>query len=120
VSEQRPIEIAVIDGGYGTITAAFELTTPQHRGKYHVPLYQLASVLGEKGVSGRGSADRVEGHGFRLGFYEHASRFLREYHIELNREPKKRCFTGGTIPFHLKLLRESNSDEPYSQNPNCR
>jgi len=91
VSEQRPIEVAVIGGGCGAITAAFELTRPEHQGKYHVTVYQLGWRLGGKGASGRGPADRIEEHGFHawLGFYENAFRLLRECYAELSRDPKK-------------------------------
>jgi uncharacterized protein with NAD-binding domain and iron-sulfur cluster len=91
VSEQRPIEVAVIGGGCGAIAAAFELTRPEHRGKYHVTVYQLGWRLGGKGASGRGPADRIEEHGFHvwLGFYENAFRLLRECYAELRRDPRQ-------------------------------
>jgi uncharacterized protein with NAD-binding domain and iron-sulfur cluster len=94
VSEQRPIEVAAIGGGCGHITAAFELTRPEHQGRYHVTVYQLGWRLGGKGASGRGPADRIEEHGFHvwLGFYENAFRLLRACYAELNRDPKKYRF----------------------------
>jgi uncharacterized protein with NAD-binding domain and iron-sulfur cluster len=90
VSEQRPIEVAVIGGGCGAITAAFELTRPEHHGKYHVTVYQLGWRLGGKGASGRGPADRIEEHGLHVwqGYYENAFRLLRECYAELGRDPK--------------------------------
>lgn len=91
MSEQRPIEVAVIGGGCGAITTAFELTRPEHQGKYHVTVYQLGWRLGGKGASGRGPADRIEEHGFHvwLGFYENAFRLLQECYAELKRDPRK-------------------------------
>jgi uncharacterized protein with NAD-binding domain and iron-sulfur cluster len=91
LSERRPIEVAVIGGGCGAITAAFELTRPEHQGKYHVTVYQLGWRLGGKGASGRGPADRIEEHGLHVwqGFYENAFRLLRECYAELARDPKK-------------------------------
>lgn len=91
MSEQRPIEVAVIGGGCASIAAAFELTRPQHNGKYHITLYQVGWRLGGKGASGRGPADRIEEHGFHvwLGFYENAFRLLRECYAELKRDPRK-------------------------------
>ncbi len=79
----------MIGGGCGAVTAAFELTRPEHRGKYHVTVYQLGWRLGGKGASGRGPADRIEEHGLHmwLGFYENAFRLLRECYAELNRDP---------------------------------
>src|SRR5215470_8944824 len=91
MSQQKPIEVAIIGGGCAGITTAFELTRPEHKGKYHVTVYQLGWRLGGKGASGRGPADRIEEHGLHvwLGFYENAFRLLRECYFELNRDPKK-------------------------------
>jgi uncharacterized protein with NAD-binding domain and iron-sulfur cluster len=90
VGEQRPVEVAVIGGGCASTAAAFELTRPEHHGKYHVTVYQLGWRLGGKGASGRGPADRIEEHGFHvwLGFYENAFRLLRECYAELKRDPR--------------------------------
>src|SRR6202451_3836957 len=84
-----PIEVAVIGGGCAAITAAFELTRPQHQGKFHVTIYQLGWRLGGKGASGRGPADRIEEHGLHIwmGFYENAFRLLRECYAEVDRDP---------------------------------
>lgn len=86
----RPVEVAVIGGGCASIAAAFELTRPEHEGKYHVTIYQLGWRLGGKGASGRGPADRIEEHGLHvwLGFYENAFRLLRECYAELDRDPR--------------------------------
>ena len=90
----KPIEVAVIGGGCAAVTAAFELTRPEHRGKYHVTLYQLGWRLGGKGASGRAAADRIEEHGLHvwMGFYEKAFRLLRECYAELNRDPTESRF----------------------------
>jgi len=89
VKERKPIEVAVIGGGCASIAAAFELTRPEHKGKYHVTIYQLGWRLGGKGASGRGPADRIQEHGLHIwmGFYENAFRLLRECYAELNRAP---------------------------------
>ncbi len=91
VGKQKPIEVAIIGGGCASIAVAFELTRPQHQGKYHVTVYQVGWRLGGKGASGRGPADRIEEHGLHVweGFYENAFRLLRECYAELNRDPKK-------------------------------
>jgi uncharacterized protein with NAD-binding domain and iron-sulfur cluster len=86
---ERPIEVAVIGGGCASMAAAFELTRPEHGGKYHVTVYQMGWRLGGKGASGRGPGDRIEEHGLHvwLGFYENAFRLLREAYAELDRDP---------------------------------
>lgn len=94
MSDNKPIEVAIIGGGCAGISTAFELTRPEHQGKYHVTVYQLGWRLGGKGASGRGPADRIEEHGLHVwqGFYENAFRLLRECYKELNRDPKKYRF----------------------------
>ena len=91
MNSQKPIEVAVIGGGCASIAAAFELTRPEHHGKFHVTIYQTGWRLGGKGASGRGPADRIEEHGLHIwmGFYENAFRLLRECYAELNRDPRK-------------------------------
>jgi uncharacterized protein with NAD-binding domain and iron-sulfur cluster len=91
MSANRPAKVAIIGGGCAGIAAAFELSRPQHRGKYQVTVYQLGWRLGGKGASGRGPAARIEEHGFHvwLGFYENAFRLMRECYAELNRDPAR-------------------------------
>ena len=73
------------------MAAAFELTRPEHGGRYEVTIYQLGWRLGGKGASGRGVADRIEEHGLHLwmGFYENAFRLMRECYAELCRDPRQ-------------------------------
>ncbi len=86
--KEGPIKVAVIGGGCASIIAAFELTRPQHGGKFEVTIYQIGWRLGGKGASGRGPAGRVEEHGLHvwLGFYENAFQLLRECYAELGRD----------------------------------
>lgn len=86
---KRPIDVAIIGGGCAGITAAFELTRPEHQERYRVTVYQLGWRLGGKGASGRGPADRIQEHGLHLwmGFYENAFRLIRECYAELKRDP---------------------------------
>lgn len=86
----QPVKIAIVGGGCASVTAAFELTRPLHRGKYQVTIYQTGWRLGGKGASGRGPAGRIEEHGLHiwLGFYENAFRLLRECYAELGRDPR--------------------------------
>jgi len=90
LARKRQIEVALIGGGCGSIAAAFDLTRPEHKGKYHCTVYQLGWRLGGKGASGRGPADRIEEHGLHvwMGFYENAFRLMRECYTELDRDPK--------------------------------
>ncbi len=78
------MRVAVVGGGCAALTTAFELTRPEHMGRYEVTVYQMGWRLGGKGASGRGVADRVEEHGLHLwmGFYENAFRLMRECYAE--------------------------------------
>ncbi len=90
-TEPQAIKVAVIGGGCAAMAAAFELTRPEHQGRYQVTVYQLGWRLGGKGASGRGVADRIEEHGLHLwmGFYENAFRLMRECYTELQRDPSR-------------------------------
>ena len=85
-----PIKVAVVGGGCAAITAAFELSRPEHGGRYAVTVYQMGWRLGGKGASGRGPADRIEEHGLHvwMGWYENAFRLVRECYAELGRDPR--------------------------------
>ena len=80
----RPIRVAIIGGGCAALTAAFELTRPQHHSRYEVTVYQMGWRLGGKGASGRGPGDRIEEHGLHLwmGFYDNAFRLMRDCYAE--------------------------------------
>jgi len=85
-SSEDPLRVAVIGGGCAALTAAFELTRPEHNGRYQVTVYQMGWRLGGKGASGRGVGGRIEEHGLHLwlGFYENAFRLMRECYAERN------------------------------------
>lgn len=72
------------------MTAAYELTRPEHGGKYQVTVYQEGWRLGGKGASGRGPAGRVEEHGLHVwfGFYDNAFRVMRETYGALQARPQ--------------------------------
>jgi len=91
VSDQRPVKVAIIGGGCASVAAAFELSRPEHQGKYQITVYQLGWRLGGKGASGRGPATRIEEHGFHvwMGYYENSFRLMRECYRELGRNPRK-------------------------------
>jgi uncharacterized protein with NAD-binding domain and iron-sulfur cluster len=82
----QPIRVAVIGGGCASLSTAFELTRPEHEGRYEVTVYQMGWRLGGKGASGRGPSGRIEEHGLHLwmGFYENAFRLMRECYAERN------------------------------------
>lgn len=84
-SVEAPIKVAVIGGGCGAMAAAFELSRPEHAGRYAVTVYQEGWRLGGKGASGRGPSGRIEEHGLHvwLGFYDNAFRMLRQCYAEL-------------------------------------
>lgn len=86
----RPIKVAVIGGGCASIATAFELSRPEHEGRYEVTVYQLGWRLGGKGASGRGEAGRIEEHGLHLwmGHYDNAFHLMRECYRELGRDPE--------------------------------
>jgi uncharacterized protein with NAD-binding domain and iron-sulfur cluster len=80
-----PIRVAIIGGGCAALAAAFELSRPEHRGRYAITIYQQGFRLGGKGASGRGPAGRIEEHGLHvwMGWYDNAFRLLRECYAEL-------------------------------------
>ena len=87
----EPTKVAVLGGGVGGMTAAFELTaTPELRERFDVTVYQLGWRNGGKGASGRNAAiaDRIEEHGLHVwfGFYDNAFRLMRDAYEELGRE----------------------------------
>ena len=67
------------------MAAAWELTKPEHEGRYKVTVFQEGWRLGGKGASGRGASGRIEEHGLHiwLGFYDNAFRMMRQCHAEL-------------------------------------
>ena len=86
-----PVKVAVLGGGAGAVTAAFDLTDPRHAGRYEVTVYQMGWRLGGKGASGRGGPHaRIEEHGLHIwfGFYENAFRCMRACYDELGRGPE--------------------------------
>jgi uncharacterized protein with NAD-binding domain and iron-sulfur cluster len=116
MTTDSPVEVAVVGGGCAAIAAAFELTRPEHGGRYHVTLYQVGWRLGGKGASGRGPCDRVEEHGLHvwLGFYENAFRLLRECYGELGRDARTCRFAEWSDAFmpdpHIGIADHSTAD----------
>src|SRR5215469_5156181 len=65
-SADQSVRVAIVGGGCAALTAAFELTKPEHNGLYEVTVYQMGWRLGGKGASGRGPGNRIEEHGLHL------------------------------------------------------
>ncbi len=81
-------KVAIVGGGCGALSAAFELSKPEHAAKYDITVYQMGWRLGGKGASSRGPYNRIEEHGLHLwlGFYENAFRQIRSCYEELGRD----------------------------------
>ena len=86
---EKKIRVAVLGGGVAAMTAAYELSHPDQKGRYDVTVYQMGWRLGGKGASGRNPHfhDRIEEHGLHiwLGCYENAFGVMRDAYGELGR-----------------------------------
>ena len=98
-------KIAVLGGGVGAVTAAFEITeSPGWEDKYEITFYQLGWRLGGKGASGRNrkAGDRIEEHGLHMwfGYYENGFNAMRRCYEALGRDPSAPLSTclGGDNP----------------------
>jgi predicted NAD/FAD-binding protein len=45
----EPVRVVIIGGGCGAMTAAYELSRPEHNGRYAITVYQQGWRLGGKG-----------------------------------------------------------------------
>lgn len=113
--------IAILGGGMGALTAAFEITNdPSWKDSYDLTVYQLGWRLGGKGASGRNPEhyQRIEEHGLHilLGFYENAFRVLRAAYGELNRPPGTPLATWQDAfkPHDYVVLMEQLDDHTYT------
>ncbi|RUP26645.1 MAG: hypothetical protein EKK45_15945 [Curvibacter sp.] len=86
----RKQKIAILGGGVGAMTSAFQITSePGWQDRYEVTVYQMGWRLGGKGASGRRAPHwRIEEHGLHiwLGFYHNAFRMMQQALTELNPE----------------------------------
>ncbi len=114
-----PIKVAIVGGGCAAMAAAFELTRPEHGGRYEVTVHQVGWRLGGKGASGRGPANRIEEHGLHLwmGWYENAFRLMRECYAELGRD-RATCpiaeWTDAFAPLPLVGIADQDGDGAWS------
>jgi uncharacterized protein with NAD-binding domain and iron-sulfur cluster len=80
--------IAILGGGIGAITTAFELTKrPDWKDQFEsITVYQMGWRLGGKGATGRNSkiSDRIEEHGLHvfMGFYDNAFNMMKDVYDE--------------------------------------
>jgi uncharacterized protein with NAD-binding domain and iron-sulfur cluster len=121
---EHKTKVAVLGGGIGAITAAFELTAPHLQGRYEVTVYQPGWRLGGKCASGRGGEERrIEEHGLHVwfGFYANAFQMIQRcyeewsppesYPIRTWQEAFKKCddvvlfesWRDRWTPWHLRL-----------------
>ena len=80
--------IAILGGGLGGLTTAFELTaTPELRARYAVTVHTLGWRLGGKCATGRGPNGRIQEHGIHgfLGSYYNALPLMARMYEELDR-----------------------------------
>ena len=88
-------KVAILGGGVGAISAAFELTSPKNprHEEYEVTVFQMGWRIGGKGASGRNAQvhQRIEEHGLHIwmGWYHNAFRLIRECYAELGRAPEQ-------------------------------
>lgn len=112
-------KIAILGGGVGAMTSAFQITSePGWQDRYEVTVYQMGWRLGGKGASGRRAPHwRIEEHGLHiwLGFYHNAFRMMQQALTELNPEAAP-VAVGHTPPRIAKgvFLRCEDAFEPHS------
>ncbi len=86
-------KVAILGGGIGAMTVAWELSSGANRDKYDITVYQMGWRLGGQGASGRNQSlwSRIEEHGLHAwgGFYENAFRIMGEVYAELGRPAGK-------------------------------
>ena len=116
----QPTKVAILGGGVGAMSAAFELTSlPDWQERYDITVYQLGWRLGGKGASGRNAAaqERIEEHGLHiwLGFYENAFNLMQRCYAELGRSPDQPLATWQQAfePHHYVVL-EDRIDEEWT------
>ncbi len=78
--------VAILGGGLGGLTTAFNLTAPEQQGRYEVTVYQLGWRLGGKCATGRNAdiADRIQEHGLHvfMGQYQNAFAMVQALYRE--------------------------------------
>lgn len=100
-----PKKVAILGGGVAGLSAAYELSRPEHAGAFDVTVYQVGWRLGGKGASSRNPDhhDRIEEHGLHLwmGCYENAFRVIRDCYDAIGLD-----WTKAFTPHHTTVLEE--------------
>ena len=82
-------KIAIIGGGIGGLTAAFDLSDQKFETKYDITVYQMGWRLGGKCATGRNQSknQRIEEHGIHAfaGSYYNALKMMKLTFDELDR-----------------------------------
>ena len=86
------IKVAIVGGGMGALAAAWELSRPEHAGRFDVTVYQRGWRLGGKGASGvalDAPDRRIEEHGIHIlmGFYRNTFEILEDCYQALAADP---------------------------------
>jgi len=82
------VQVAVLGGGLGGISAAYALTSPAAADRFDVTVYQQGWRIGGKAASGRnlepGMGARIEEHGLHMfmGWYDQAFAMMRSCYQE--------------------------------------
>ncbi len=116
----RPARVAILGGGVGAMTAAFELTeTPDWAERFDITIYQLGWRLGGKGASGRDldRGARIQEHGLHVwaGYYDNAFRVMRACYEALNRPEQVpiRSVEQAFLGVDQVYLSEFEADHPH-------
>lgn len=87
---KTPQKVAILGGGMGGLTTAFELTSqPGWQDRFDITVYQLGWRLGGKCASSRGPNERIEEHGIHgfMGSYFNALPMMSDVYAALDRAP---------------------------------
>lgn len=110
-NSDAPQKVAILGGGMGGLTTAFQLTSqPGWREKFDITVYQLGWRLGGKCASSRGDNGRIEEHGIHgfVGSYFNALPMMKEVYDELGRKPGQplATFKEAFLPSNFAMMWE--------------
>jgi uncharacterized protein with NAD-binding domain and iron-sulfur cluster len=120
MTDRKRTKIAILGGGVGALTTAFELTEwDKTRGHYDITVYTIGWRLGGKGAVGRNKEKqyRAEEHGLHVwpGHYDHAfdlvQRCYAAYEAEVKEIPPFGSWREAFRPLNQATVMEKLSDE---------